>query len=122
MGRYEWCWYSATLVSTAPSSIFLTKVHGASRQVVAYGVTDTITSTFNPMLVRWSDQENYTDWVTSAGNTAGDYVLPIGSRIIGVYDTRAETLIYTDSAIYTQKYVGSPQSSLFELLGKGVLQ
>lgn len=109
----------ATIVSTAPSSIFLTKVHSASRQVVAYGVTDAVTSTFNPMLVRWSSQEDYTDWVTSAGNTAGDYVLPIGSRIVATFGTRAETLIYTDSAIYTQKYVGSPSIFTFDLLGKG---
>ena len=54
---------------------------------------------FNPMLVRWSDQENPYQWVPSITNQSGEFTLSHGSTIVTYINTRQEILVWTDSAI-----------------------
>jgi hypothetical protein len=63
---------------------------------------------FDPMLVRWSDQENPYDWVPAATNQSGEFRLSNGSFILAARNTRQEILIWTDSAIYSMQYLGPP--------------
>jgi hypothetical protein len=71
---------------------------------------------FDPLLVRWSDQENPFDWVPSATNQSGEYRLNIGSFIMCARSTRQEILVWSDAAIYSMQYLGPPYVWGFQLL------
>jgi hypothetical protein len=71
---------------------------------------------FDPLLVRWSDQENPFDWVPAATNQSGEYRLNIGSFIMCAKSTRQEILVWSDAAIYSMQYLGPPYVWGFQLL------
>lgn len=73
-------------------------------------------TTFDPMLVRWSDQENPYQWVPSVTNQSGEFRLSNGSTIICARATRQEILVWTDSAIYSMQYLGPPYVWGFQIL------
>jgi len=82
------------------------------RFVIAFGAnpydpTDSETP-FDPMLVRWSDQENPYEWVPSITNQSGEFRLSHGSYIVTANATRQEILVWTDSALYSMQYLGPP--------------
>lgn len=83
-------------------------VSDASRFVLAFGCNDYGSSDMDPMLVRWSDQENYGLWAPAITNQAGSYRLSTGSEIITAQQTRQEILVWTDSAVYSMQYQGPP--------------
>jgi hypothetical protein len=58
------------------------------------------------MLVRWSDQEDYSQWTPTQTNAAGELRLQFGNQIQHAYATKAETLVFTDTNVYTQAYIG----------------
>jgi hypothetical protein len=80
-----------------------------------YDSTDPDT-TFDPMLVRWSDQENPYQWVPNITNQAGEFRLSNGSTIVTSINTRQEILIWTDSALYSMQYLGPPYVYKFDIL------
>ena len=71
---------------------------------------------FDPLLVRWSDQENPFDWVPEPTNQSGEQRLSIGSQIVTAVNTRQEILVLTDAAIYSMQYLGPPYVYGFTLL------
>jgi hypothetical protein len=73
-------------------------------------------TTFDPLLVRWSDQENPFQWVPAATNQSGEYRLNIGSYIVCARSTRQEILVWSDAAIYSMQYLGPPYIWGFQLL------
>ena len=73
-------------------------------------------TTFNPMLVRWSDQANPYQWVPTVTNQSGEYTLSNGSYIMGARATRQEILVWTDSCIYSMQYLGAPYVWGFQVL------
>jgi hypothetical protein len=73
-------------------------------------------SPFNPMLVRWSDQANAYQWVPEATNQSGEFLLTNGSYIMAARTTRQEILVWTDSCIYSQQYLGAPYVWGFQVL------
>lgn len=77
---------------------------------------NTTSTTFDPMLVRWSDQENPYQWVPDVTNQAGEFRLSNGSYIMGARATRQEILVWTDSAIYSMQYLGAPYVWGFQIL------
>jgi hypothetical protein len=68
------------------------------------------------MLIRWSDQEDFTDFGPTSTNSAGDQRLEVGTKIVSIVNAREETLISTDSAIYGMTFVGPPFIFSFRLL------
>jgi hypothetical protein len=84
-----------------------------------YDPTDPDTD-FDPLLVRWSDQENPYNWVPAATNQSGEYRLNIGSFIMCAESTRQEVLVWTDSALYSMQYLGPPYVWGFQLLQDNV--
>jgi hypothetical protein len=71
---------------------------------------------FDPLLVRWSDQENPFEWVPDVTNQSGEYRLNIGSFIMCAKSTRQEILVWSDAAIYSMQYLGAPYVWGFQLL------
>ena len=75
---------------------------------------------FDPMLVRWSDQENIYEWVPSATNQSGELRLSHGSRLVTGRHSRQEFVIWSDSAIYSMQYLGPPYVWGVNLLMDGI--
>jgi hypothetical protein len=73
--------------------------------------------TFDPMLVRWSDQDNPYDWVPNATNQAGEQHLSNGSFLVCAQNTRQEILVWSNSALFSMQYVGPPYVWNFTLIG-----
>jgi hypothetical protein len=90
------------------------------RFVIAYGANGydpaNANSVFDPMLVRWSDQENPYQWVPDITNQSGEFRLSHGSYIVTSANTRQEILVFTDSTIYSQQYLGPPYVWGFQVL------
>jgi len=95
-------------------------VSDASRFVFAFGCNDYGSATQNQMLLRWSDQENATQWTPAATNQAGSLLLSHGSQIITALQTRQEILVFTDSSLYSIQYAGPPVVWSSQLLGDNV--
>ena len=83
---------------------------------IAFGANDIGLTTQNAVLVRWSDQNNPFDWTPTDTNTAGGQMLRMGSSIIGSLPTRSEILVWTDSALYSMRFVGPPDVFSFSLI------
>lgn len=90
------------------------------RFLIAFGANSYLSGTpntdFNPMLVRWSDQENPYEWVPAITNQAGEFTLTHGSFIMGAIPTRQEILVWTNSALYSMQYLGAPYVWGFNIL------
>jgi hypothetical protein len=91
-------------------------VSDSSRFVLCFGVNDYGSAVQNPMLIRWSDQEDYTQWTPAITNQAGSFTLSEGSVIITATQARQEILVWTDSALYSMQYLGPPYVWGFQIL------
>jgi len=100
----------ANMVATSDTSRFL----------IAFGCNDYGSSTLDPLLVRWSDQEDYKVWSPAATNQAGSYRLSIGSSIVAELQSRQELLIWTDAALYSMQYLGPPYVWGFNILADNI--
>lgn len=108
----------ASEVSGAPDRNNFMIVSSKFRQVIMFGTED-VSAVFDPMLIRWSDSEDYTNFTTGVGSLAGEYRLTIGSRIIGAIETKnGEVLVWTDSALYRMTPVATSAVFRIELVGK----
>jgi hypothetical protein len=95
-------------------------VSDVSRFVFAFGCNDYTSTTQNPMLIRWSNQESLVEWYPDATNQAGSVQLSHGSSIITAIQTRQEILVWTDSAIYSLQYIGPPVVWSSQLMGDNI--
>jgi len=98
-------------------------VSDTSRFVFAFGTNDpgaTSPYALDPMLIRWSDQEDITTWTPAATNQAGSIRLSHGSEIVTAVQTRQEIVVFTDSAIYSLQYLGAPVVWGSQLLGDNI--
>lgn len=107
-----------------PTEIYYLMVSDATRIVICFGSTNYTSplgdGSFDPLLIRWSEQESYTSWTPSATNQAGSYRLSHGSQIVSALQTRQEILVWTDSAIYSMQYLGPPYIWGFNLLADNI--
>ena len=103
-----------------PSVANAVAVSDASRFVIAFGCNDYGSATQDPLLIRWSDQEDYAVWSPAATNQAGSYRLSTGSSIVAHQQTRQELLVWTDAAIYSMQYLGPPYVWGFQVLGYNI--
>jgi hypothetical protein len=103
-----------------PTRADLITVSDTSRFVFAFGTTDVVTLAYDPLLIRWSDQESAASWTPSAVSQAGDLRLSHGSRIVGVQQVRQEMMVWTDYALYSLQYLGAPEVWGSQLLGDNI--
>jgi hypothetical protein len=83
-------------------------VSDTSRFVIAFGTNEIGSTELDPLLIRWSDQEDITDWTPRITNQAGGIRISSGSRIVAAVSTKQEIVVFTDSAVYSMQYVGPP--------------
>ena len=108
-----------TQVSGAPTASITGLVSTPDRHLVCFGTETTIGTpgTQDTMFIRWSDQENFTQWVANTTNTAGSQRLGQGSKIISAKKTRNEILVWTDLGLHSMQFIGPPFTFGFRLLG-----
>ena len=104
-------------VPTLQNNIIVSDV---SRFVLCLGVNALNELALDPMLVRWSDQEDVTNWTPAITNQAGDLRLSIGSSIITARQTRQEILVWTDAALYSLQYLGPPFVWGAQIVGENI--
>jgi len=109
----------ATIISGAPTASRHMLVSTPDRHLVFYGTETTIgdTSTQDDMFIRFSDQEDINTYTPTATNTAGTQRLADGSRIIGAIRGRDAIYVWTDTALFTQRFVGQPFTFAFAQAG-----
>jgi len=106
--------------SDAPLFANVIQVSDVSRFVLCMGTNDYGQTFLDPMLIRWSDQEDPFTWTPAATNQAGSIRLSLGSEIVTALQARQEILVFTDSALYSMQYVGTPFVWSTNLLGDNV--
>ena len=105
--------------SANPTATRVTLVSPTTRHLIHLGTETTIgdTSTQDDMFIRFSDQEDINDYIPTAINSAGSQRLQDGTKIIGSLKAKETILVWTDNALYTMKFIGSPFTFGFEQVG-----
>lgn len=106
----------AVVIAAAPSTNKFVLVSPEDRYLIAMGAHDGSAS--DPMLIRWSSQDDYNDWTPSTTNTAGDKRLSEGNLIMTAVSTRGQIIISTDTTVYAM-YPDSEFVFAFKTLGIG---
>jgi len=109
----------ATIISGAPTASRHMVVSTPDRHLVFFGTETTIgdTTTQDDMFIRFSSQEDINTYTPTATNTAGTQRLSDGSRIMGAIKGRDAIYLWTDNALFTQRFVGQPFTFAFAQVG-----
>jgi hypothetical protein len=106
--------------SDVPTTVNLAFVSDIFRFAFCFGANDIGSSTLDPMLIRWSDQEDVTNWTPAATNQAGSLRLSDGTEIVDAIQARQEILVWSDAALYGLQYLGAPEVWGAQLLGSNI--
>lgn len=109
----------AVVISEAPAFNTMIFVAMAQQQIIALGAQDSVSGLQDPMLVRWCDVADYTDWTATTTNQAGSFRLSTGSRIIGGLQVGLQGLIWTDLGLWSMQYIGYPLIYGFTEIAEG---
>ena len=123
-GIYQWNPTSglavrATAIAGAPTRSRFALISTPDRHLVCFGTESTLgdPTSLDPLLVRFSAQEDINEFVATATNTAGGQRLTDGNEIITAVRSRGQILIWTDTALHGQQYLGPPYTFGFQQLG-----
>ena len=123
-GTYEWypslgIGVRATAISGAPTKSKYALVSTPDRHLICFGTESIVgtPATQDPMYVRFSDQEDITDFVATATNTAGGQRLTDGNYVVSALRSRGQILIWTDTSLHGMQYLGPPYTFGFQQLG-----
>ena len=107
------------LTTLNPIASRTTLVSPTTQHLIHFGTCTTFNdaSTQDDMFIRFSDNENINSYDVKATNTAGTFRLQDGTRIIGALTAKETILVWTDSSLYTMKFVGAPFTFGFEQVG-----
>lgn len=96
----------------APSFARFIAVSHRDRHLLAFGPSNEFGgATYAPMTIRWCSQENILNWDESdTSGTAGSIPLSRGSGFLAVQATQREFLVWSDAAVYSLQFVGSPDA------------
>ena len=108
-----------TIISGAPTASRHMVVSTPDRHLVFFGTETTIgdKSTQDDMFIRFSSQEDINTYAPTATNTAGTQRLADGSQIRGAIRGRDALYVWTDTALFTQRFVGQPFTFAFSQVG-----
>jgi len=111
---------SVSLIVDVPTVQNNITVSDSSRFLIAFGCNDYGKSTLDPMLIRWSAQDDIYNWTPDPTNQAGFTRLSHGSEIVTTVQTRQEIVVFTDSSVYSLQYLGPPYVWAPQLLGDNI--
>jgi hypothetical protein len=103
-------------------------VSDQDRHVIAFGCDGVNSSSSatqgdgvqDPLLIRFSDQEDPLVWYPTATNTAGDLRLGSGSEFVQAVETKREVLVWTDTALHSLRFIGPPFTFGIQLLASNI--
>jgi hypothetical protein len=111
---------SVSLIVDVPTIQNNITVSDASRFLIAFGCNDYGSSILDPMLIRWSAQDDPYNWTPDPTNQAGFTRLSHGSEIVATVQTRQEIVVFTDVSVYSLQYLGPPYVWASQLLGDNI--
>ena len=103
-------------------------VSDQDRHVIAFGCDGLNTSNTatqgngvqDPLLIRFSSQENPLEWFPTATNTAGDLRLGGGSTFVQAVEAKQQILVFTDKTLHAMKFIGPPFTFGLQELSKNI--
>ena len=109
----------ATIIAGAPTASRDMLVSTPDRHLVFFGTEKTIgdKTTQDDMFIRFSSQEDINTYTPTATNSAGTQRLADGSRIMGAKLGRNAIYIWSDTALFTMRFVGTPFTFAYEQVG-----
>ena len=93
--------------SDVPDEAMQILVSQNDKHLLCFGATPFGGGSFDPLLIRWANQDEPTNWTPSPTNSAGFIRISRGSRIVRALPTRQEILVWTDSHLYTLQFTGT---------------
>lgn len=93
---------------TTPTKGLQVILSDRDRHVIVFGANNGGSTVLDPLLIRFSESEDYTLWSPTPTNTAGDLRIDTGSLIVRAIETKREILVFTDIALYSMQYIGPP--------------
>lgn len=108
------------VITDAPTQNLFCLITQPSRFLVAFGTQQSVGGVFDPLNIRWAEQETLTEWTITSTNTAGEYRLPKGNYIVAAVQTKQEIIIFTDSVVYSMQYIGDENVFRFTPIGDNV--
>jgi len=112
---------SITGANKAPVIAKQVIVSDIDRHVIAFGCdSETNPGVQDPLLIRFSDQENVTEWQSLATNTAGDLRIGSGSKIVTAVETRQQVLVFTDVSLHAMQFLGPPFTFGINSISEGI--
>jgi hypothetical protein len=93
--------------SDVPSEAMQVLVSQNDKHLLAFGATPFGGGVFDPLLIRWANQDDPTNWTPTPTNSAGFLRLSRGSTIVRALAVRQEILVWTQSHLYTLQYLGT---------------
>ena len=104
---------------TVPHKALFSLISTPDRHLVMFGASDVDSASGqDPMLIRFSDQENITDFVPTSVNTAGSQRLSDGSEIRAAVRSSGQILVWTDTSMHSMQFIGPPFTFGFKQLGR----
>lgn len=107
----------ATPITNAPAEVDAIFVSEGAEQVIALGSVPAAGGVFDPMLVSWCNSGDYTVWLASPANDAGDFHLTDGSQLMWGGRAGQQNLIWSDTALYGMQFIGGQLVYSFTQLG-----
>jgi hypothetical protein len=96
--------------SAVPVQVMQLLISQQDKHIIAFGAVpygSTSTADFDPLLIRWADQDNPGQWTPTATNSAGFLRVSRGSAIVRALPTRQEILVFTDTNLYSLQFLGT---------------
>jgi len=109
----------AVLIDEAPAINQRVLVSPENRQLICLGTVDPDTGQSDPLFIEWSDSEDYTDFVITSTNNAGNKRIDSGSAIITGTRTRSGILVWTDESLHLMQPTGDSTVFSFREMGSG---
>ena len=110
----------ASLVTNAPTASKFSLVSTPDRHLILFGTEKTVgtVSSQDPLLLRFSSQEDINTYQPSATNTAGSLRIQDGSSIVGADKARGQILVWTDTSLHGLQFIGPPFTFGLNQLGR----
>lgn len=96
----------ATVMPNAP--LYSTAIFVMPQVQIIVSLGSELDGTQEPLLSRWCDQGDFTDWTATATNQAGSFFYPTGSKLVGGLATGLGAFVWSDVDLWSMAYLGFP--------------
>lgn len=98
---------SVSGASDVPSKVMQLLVSQGDKHLLAFGATPYGGGAFDPLLIRWSNQDEPVNFTPLPTNSAGFIRVSRGDAIIRAIPTRQEILVYTNATLNSLQFLGT---------------